>query len=190
MQNRSMTSITICGNQILVLSISRFIRTEKRLSMQSNTKEFFSAVRANDLHQSLAMLESDPSLANARILGDATLLNEQIWRNKKIVDIDADEERDTPALHHAAFHGHVEMAQLLLEYGADIHALGYENNHEMTPPIVLAAWEGGIDVLRLLLEHGADPNAKSSNNVSPLSTAIRHDKSDRVDLLKQFGAVL
>ena len=50
------------------------------------------------------------------------------------------ETRDTPALHYAVFHGHVEMAAMLLEHGADVHALGYEHWHEMTPAIVLAAW--------------------------------------------------
>ena len=154
-----------------------------------NQPDFFDAVRVHDLDRARSLLQSNPSLANARILGDATLLNEQVWQNKKKVDVTADEQRDTPALHYAVFHGNLEMTQLLLEHGADIHAIAYENNHEMTPPIVLAAWEGGIDVLRLLLEHGADPNSKSSNNVTPLSTALRHGKTDRVELLKQHGAV-
>ena len=157
--------------------------------MQDEKRDFFEAVRLQDLELTRSLLESNPSLANARILGDATLLNEQIWQNKKVVNVTAAEKRNTPALHHAVFHGNVEMARLLLEHGADIHALAYENNHEMTPPIVLAAWEGGIDVLRLLLENGADPNCESSNGVTPLSTALRHGKTDRVELLKQHGAV-
>ncbi len=152
-------------------------------------REFFEAVRSNDVPRTRLLLQSDSSLANARILGDATLLNERVWRDKVIVDIDSDEKRDTRALHHAVFHGNVEMASLLLEHGADIHALGYENNHEMTPPVVLAAWEGGIEMLRLLLEHDDDPNAESGNGVTPLSTAIRHAKADRVEILKQHGAV-
>ena len=102
----------------------------------------------------------------------------------------AGETRDSPALHYAVFHGHAAMAALLLEHGADVHALGYENNHEMTPAIVLAASEGGINVLRLLLEKGADPNAQSANGVRPLSTALRHEKHDRIQLLRNYGAVL
>ncbi len=151
-------------------------------------RNFFDAVRSNDLERVRTMLQAEPALANARILGDATLLNEQVWQNKTKVKVAADEKRDTPALHHAVFHGNVQMTRMLLEHGADVHALGYENNHEMTPPIVLAAWEGGIDVLRLLLEHGADPNARSGNDATPLSTATRHTAIDRVALLKQFGA--
>ena len=152
-------------------------------------REFFAAVRSNDLEVARSLLHSSPSLANSRMLGDATLLNEQVWENQKKVDISADETRDSPALHHAVFHGNVEMARLLLDHGADIHALGYENNHESTPSVILAAWEGGTEVLRLLLEKGADPNCVSSNGVTPLSTAVRHGKTDRVELLKHFGAV-
>ena len=158
--------------------------------MESNpTHEFFAAVRSNNMKRTRSLLQSNPSLVKARILGDATLLNGQVWRNKSKVDVDTGEKRNTPALHHAVFHANLDMAKLLLEYGADVHALGYENNHEMTPCIVLAAWEGGIEVLRLLLENGADPNAKSSSGGTPLSTALRHNKIDRVELLKKFGAV-
>ena len=152
-------------------------------------RDFFAAVRSHDLERARSLLVSNRSLANARILGDATLLNEQVWRNKSIVDVEPDEQRDSPALHYAVFHANLDMAKLLLEHDADIHAIGYENNHEMTPPIVLAAWEGGIDMLRLLLENGADPNAHSGNGVTPLSTALRHGEMDRVELLKQHGAV-
>lgn len=49
----------------------------------------------------------------------------------------------------------------------------------MTPAVVIASWEGGLDVLMLLLEHGTDPNLKSSNGVSALDTAKRHNLIDR-----------
>lgn len=151
-------------------------------------EQFFAAVRENDVAEVSALLDRDPSLANARIRGDATLLNEKVWVNKRVVDMEPDDDRDTPALHHAVFHGYVELATVLLDHGADIHAIAYENNHEMTPAVVLAAWEGGIEMLHLLLERGADPNSESSNGVTPLSTAIRHGMQDRVALLRTFGA--
>ena len=156
---------------------------------QHEVETYFAAIRTNDLEQVKLMLDKNPSLANARMLGDGTLLNRQIWKNKVVVDIPTNELRDSPALHYATFHGHVSMVDLLLSYGADVDAFGYENNHEMTPAIVIAAWEGGYDILKLLLEHGADPNAVSGNGVTPLSTAIRHGNKDRVDLLRKFGAV-
>lgn len=151
--------------------------------------DVFDAVRSNELERARSLLEVDRSLANARILGEATLLSEQVWQNKTQIDVYAEEIRDTPALHHAVFHRNVERAKLLLAYGADVHALGYENNHEMTPPIVLAACDGGIDMLRLLLAPGAAPNATPLSNVTPLATALRHGKTDCVELLRLHGAV-
>ena len=154
----------------------------------TENSEFFTAIRSNDLDAVAELLDMHPSLANARIRGDATLLNEQVWENRQKVDMQPDDERDSTALHYTAFHGNVDLARLLIEHGADVNALAYENNHEWTTPVVLAAWEGGIDVLRLLLENGANPNSKSSNGVTPLSTATRHKKQERVDLLRQHGA--
>jgi ankyrin repeat protein len=154
----------------------------------STTELFFEAVLRNDLAAVADQLRADPSLANARTRGDVTLLNGKVFRDGKAVDMAPDDTRDATALHHAAFKGNAALAKLLLEHGADVNAIAYENNHDMTPPIVLASWEGGVDVMRVLLERGANPNAISSNGVTPLGTAIRHGKQDRVDLLKKFGA--
>lgn len=151
-------------------------------------REFFAAVRDDDLDRVAAILAEKPDLANARIRGDSTLLDERVWVNKQKVAMDDDDDRDATALHYAAFHGNVALARLLLDHGADVDAIAYENNHEMTPPVVLAAWEGGIEMLRLLLDRGADPNGRSSNGVTPLSTAIRHGLEDRVALLREYGA--
>ncbi len=151
--------------------------------------DFFAAIRDRNLQRVSEFLSAEPDLANARIGGDATLLNEQVWENRRVVPMREGDKRDSPALHHAVFHGDLELVQLLLDRGADIHALAYENNHETTPAIVLAAWEGGLEMTRLLLERGADPNAQSSNGVTPLSTAQIHGFDDRVKLLREFGAV-
>ena len=154
----------------------------------SKKDKYFAAIRENDLAKVAALLTDEPSLANARIRGDATLLNERVWENKRVVAMKPDDKRDTPALHYAAFHGNTELAKLLIDHGSDVNAVAYENNHEMTTAVILAAWEGGVDILRLLLENGADPNSRSSNGVTPLSTAVRHGLEGRVGLLKEFGA--
>lgn len=135
------------------------------------------------------MLDENAELVDQRILGDATLLNCQIWVDKKVVDIPTSETRSAPALHYSVFHGHYDMVELLLERGADVDSLGYENNHENTPSIVLAAWEGGIEVLELLLKCGANPNLKSSNGVSAMSTSVRHNKLKEVNMLLKYGAI-
>lgn len=150
--------------------------------------EFFKAVRDRDLERVASLLAAEPALANARMPGDCILLNRQVWENGKIVDIAPDDQRNGMALHFAAFHGDTALAQLLIDHGADVNAIAYENNMDMTPPIVIAAWEGGVDMLRLLLDHGADPNVRCTRGDTPITVAQRHGKLDRVELLKQYGA--
>ena len=131
---KTLATASTAENKIKLWDIDA-LRTDPRIA-------FFAAVRANDLGEVSRLLAADPTLANARMRGDATLLNEQVWENKKRVPMSRDDSRDSPALHFAAFNGNVELAKLLLAHGADVNAIGYENNHEMTPPVVLAAWEG------------------------------------------------
>jgi len=157
--------------------------------LSTEEREYFAAVRDRDINKLKNLLQTNPLLANTTILGDATCLNEQVWVNGNRVKVQPGENRNTPALHHAVVYGYSEIVELLLDHGADVHAIAYENNHEMTPPIVLAAWEGGLEVMKILLRNGADPNARSSNGVTPLSTAKRHSKQDRVSLLMQYGAI-
>jgi ankyrin repeat protein len=58
-------------------------------------------------------------------------------------------------LHLASFFGHVEGARLLLESGADVHAIS--RNSLKNTPLHAAAAGRHPDVALLLLERGADP---------------------------------
>ena len=51
---------------------------------------------------------------------------------------DADGRYGMP-LHYSATWGKLDLAQLLLEHGADVNAVANENNHEQTQAAVLAA---------------------------------------------------
>jgi ankyrin repeat protein len=84
------------------------------------------------------------------------------------------------------------MMTMLLDCGADVNALGYNENKGIAPAIVLAAWEGDVDMLRVLLEAGADPNVAGSAE-SALYTAIEHTSADapapnKVSVLLDNGA--
>lgn len=55
----------------------------------------------------------------------------------------------------AAYHGHVETVQLILEHGAEADAA----NDRGQTPLAGAAFKGYTDVARVLLDAGADPDA-------------------------------
>ena len=60
------------------------------------------------------------------------------------------------ALTHACAHGHYEIAQQLLDSGADPDV--QESNSMKETPLSLAAQLGDFDLVRLLIHRGADPN--------------------------------
>ena len=55
----------------------------------------------------------------------------------------------------AAYHGHAETVQLILEHGAEADAA----NDRGQTPLAGAAFKGYTDVARVLLDAGADPDA-------------------------------
>jgi ankyrin repeat protein len=76
-------------------------------------------------------------------------------------------------LHLAAFFGHTDAARLLLEHGADAHAVS-QNALQNTP---LHAANAGRHpgIALLLLEHGADPTKVDSGGYTALQIAVQNN---------------
>jgi len=70
-------------------------------------------------------------------------------------------------LHQAAKNGHLAVAKLLVEAGADKEA---QDNSGRTP-LYWAAWNGHWEIAKLLIEAGADKEAKDSCGWTPLYRA-------------------
>jgi hypothetical protein len=70
-----------------------------------------------------------------------------------------DDWRGYTPLHDAALNGHIEIAGLLLQNGADVNA---KNGRGLTP-LNWAARNGHIDILHLLVQNGANLEAQDDN---------------------------
>lgn len=120
-------------------------------------------------------------------------------------------------LHEAAAHGRIEIAELLLDYGANInartasgltplHEAVFSNHVEMvrfflargarvnfapageTTLLHGAVMKGYQESANLLLEHGADVNARARSGRTPLHWAALKGYAAIVDLLLGYGA--
>ena len=74
------------------------------------------------------------------------------------------------ALLHAAREGHLEVARVLLDGGADIDQVAGDG----ASPLAIAALNGQFDTAMLLIERGADPDlATHTDGVSPLFAVLQ-----------------
>lgn len=86
--------------------------------------------------------------------------------------------RNTP-LHAATAGGHAELALLLIERGAHVHAADAGAH----TPLHIAAESGSLPVVKALLARGADPYAVDVEEKTPISRAAARNHTAVVDLL-------
>lgn len=89
-------------------------------------------------------------------------------------------------LHFAAFFGHPAAAQLLLDRGAEVDALG--RGWMTGTALHSAVARSHADVVRMLLAAGADPNVRQSGGGTPLHAAAGNGDVASVDALLSAGA--
>ena len=131
------------------------------------------AVRGDDLDIFEAALTGRADLVQARLATDPTLAT--AWTADGFT-----------ALHYPAFFGGRDVAEALIEAGADIEAPS--RNEMAARPLHSAAAGRHVDVCRLLVERGADVNAAQHGGYVPLHQAAEHGDGELVELLLGAGA--
>lgn len=90
-------------------------------------------------------------------------------------------------LRNAAAAGHLEIVQLLLEYGADPN-LRIEGIAPLGQALHEAVCHRHRAIVELLLAHGAHPNVPVESSADTLSAAIRNQDDEMITLLASHGA--
>jgi ankyrin repeat protein len=135
---------------------------DRLLAARGDDLDFFEASVAGRADLVRAHLARDPSLAVARTADGYT------------------------ALHYPAFFGGLDVAQALVEAGADLEAVS--RNSMGARPLHSAAAGRQLDVSRLLVESGADVNARQHGGYVPLQQAAQQGDAELVELLLGAGA--
>ena len=106
------------------------------------------------------------------------------------MDVNARRKDSWTSLHWAAFNGRVEVAQLLLDHGANVKLetkAGETALHIVSRGEYDSA-EHGVGIARLLLEHGADVQSSDKYHSSTLHFAAFDGRLEIARLLLDSGA--
>jgi ankyrin repeat protein len=105
-----------------------------------------------------AYLDSDPALANAR------------------------GAHELSALYHAVIRSQQDIAQLLLDRGAQVN-----DDEGKSPALHGAVMFNRPGMVEWLLAHGADPNLYNYKGKTPLKAALEKKKLEIAELLRRYG---
>ena len=118
-------------------------------------------------------------LADYVVLGDHVMLARHI-----ALGTDVRLPRKIPHLLHATDLGHMEIAELLLEAGADVDEMACRKS-----ALLIAVEKSHLRLVLLLLRYGAYPGGRGMRR-SPLMTAISHGDKLITERLILAGATV
>ena len=152
--------------------------------------DFFLAIKRDDAQQVQSLLSRgfdvntrDPQGLHGLFLAvrDESLKTIAVLLAWPKVDVEPRNEVDESPLMLASLRGLTQIAQLLIDKGADVNKPGWA-------PLHYAATKGHLDIMSLLLEHHAYIDASSPNETTPLMMAALYGTPSAVKLLLEAGA--
>lgn len=151
------------------------------------SEAFLEAVKAGDASKVRSMLETDPSLADARTRDGTHGAVLALYHGHPDVSRAILDRKPTLDLHAAATVGDLGRVRDLVESApGSVHAYSGDG----FPPLGLAAYTGRLDVVRYLLSKGADVNQVGRNpaKFTALTGAVASRHRDVVEVLLEAGA--
>lgn len=132
----------------------------------------------------LLQFRPDLDFFEACVAGQTDKVISEIRENGKLLQ--AHNTDGWTPLHLAAFFGQRELAQALLDAGAQVDARS--TNAMKNTPLHAAAAGGKTDLVQLLLQHGADVSARQEGGWTALHAAAQAGNRPMVELLIAHSA--
>lgn len=92
---------------------------------------------------------------------------------------DVNEPNIIPPLQIAAFHGYVDVLQLLIDSGADLEA----TSTMLGTALHAASQKGYAEAIEIMIEAGANSNSRNNDQFTPLMIASMHGHAQAADAL-------
>ena len=129
------------------------------------------------------MSKEDKQHELRRAAGDGRIDDVKKYLNDDIVDVNWRDKWGRTALYSACMYDHRDVAELLLDHGADINATYYG-----CTPLMLVSSKGDASITKLLLDRGCNVNAISNCDGTALHFACRQGSTESVKELLAHGA--
>jgi ankyrin repeat protein len=104
---------------------------------------------------------------------------------KKGAEADFEDSEGQSLLFQASTAGHLEIAKMLVEHGADVN---FKHKTSGSTPLIAACENGNKEIVELLIQRDADLNAKDKMGWSALSKTSFNGYKDICELLIEKGA--
>ena len=140
--------------------------------------------RQEEMAAFLLQFRPDLDFFEACVAGQTDRVLSEIRENGKLLQ--AHNTDGWTPLHLAAFFGQQELAQGLLDAGAEVNARS--TNAMRNNPLHAAAAGGKTDLVQLLLQRGANVNARQEGGWTALHGAAQAGNRPMVELLIAHGA--
>lgn len=171
-------------------SVDRLLASDPQLASARDGEGLTPVIQARywfkrpSLDRLLAVRGDDLDIFEAAVTGRADLVRDHLAADRGLAR--AWSPDGFTALHYPAFFGGRDVAEALIDAGADLEAVS--RNPMGARPLHSAAAGRHLDVSRLLVERGADVNAIQHGGYVPLHQAAQHGDGELVELLLAAGA--